>query len=181
MHLERAEVDAIAIGSETLLVDDPLLTARGVYRERPLTRVVFDRRLRTPPTARLFSTLDAGPVIIVAVRRRARNVATRSCARGAGAQLELIEPAEARDVESRSASFCGGARPACASRSDVARRRGRPGVPRGVLGRRDWSIAWNSSSPRAASASTASAGPRCQMAAIAVTRRSRRARGRLSD
>jgi len=36
-----------------------------VYRERPLTRVVFDRRLRTPATARVFSTLDAGPVIVL--------------------------------------------------------------------------------------------------------------------
>jgi diaminohydroxyphosphoribosylaminopyrimidine deaminase / 5-amino-6-(5-phosphoribosylamino)uracil reductase len=61
----RARVDAIAVGSETLLVDDPLLTAREVFRARPLTRVVFDRRLRTPPTARMLSTLDAGPVIIM--------------------------------------------------------------------------------------------------------------------
>jgi diaminohydroxyphosphoribosylaminopyrimidine deaminase/5-amino-6-(5-phosphoribosylamino)uracil reductase len=61
----RAQVDAIGIGSETLLVDDPLLTAREVYRERPLARVIFDRRLRTPPTARLFSTLASGPVIVV--------------------------------------------------------------------------------------------------------------------
>ena len=61
----RAQVDAVAVGSETVLVDDPLLTARDVYRERPLTRVVFDRRLRTPPDARLFSTLSAGPVIIL--------------------------------------------------------------------------------------------------------------------
>jgi len=44
----RAEVDAIAIGSETLLIDDPVLTVREVYRHRPLTRVVFDSRLRTP-------------------------------------------------------------------------------------------------------------------------------------
>jgi diaminohydroxyphosphoribosylaminopyrimidine deaminase/5-amino-6-(5-phosphoribosylamino)uracil reductase len=61
----RAWVDAIAVGSETLLVDDPLLTARDVYRARPLVRVVFDRRLRTPPGARLFSTLASGPVIVV--------------------------------------------------------------------------------------------------------------------
>ena len=61
----RAQVDAVAVGSETVLVDDPLLTAREIYRERPLTRVVFDRRLRTPPHARLFSTLSAGPVIIL--------------------------------------------------------------------------------------------------------------------
>ena len=64
-HAVRAWVDAVGIGSETLLVDDPQLTAREVYRERPLARVVFDRRLRTPATARLFSTLSAGPVIIL--------------------------------------------------------------------------------------------------------------------
>lgn len=64
-HQVRAWVDAIAVGSETLLVDDPLLTARGVYRDRPLARVIFDRRLRTPASARVLSTLDHGPVIIV--------------------------------------------------------------------------------------------------------------------
>jgi diaminohydroxyphosphoribosylaminopyrimidine deaminase/5-amino-6-(5-phosphoribosylamino)uracil reductase len=65
IHRDRAAVDAIAVGSGTILADDPRLTARGAWRERPLARVVFDRRLRTPPAARLFSTLDAGPVIIV--------------------------------------------------------------------------------------------------------------------
>jgi len=60
----RARMDAVAVGSGTVLVDDPRLTVREVYRERPLVRVVFDRRLRTPPSARLFSTLEAGPVII---------------------------------------------------------------------------------------------------------------------
>lgn len=64
-HSVRAQVDAIAIGSETLVVDDPLLTVREVYRERPLIRVIFDRRLRTSPTARLLGTLTTGPVIIV--------------------------------------------------------------------------------------------------------------------
>jgi diaminohydroxyphosphoribosylaminopyrimidine deaminase/5-amino-6-(5-phosphoribosylamino)uracil reductase len=64
-HAVRAEVDAVAVGSGTVLVDDPLLTAREVYRERPLTRVVFDRRLRVSAGARLFSTLQAGPVIMV--------------------------------------------------------------------------------------------------------------------
>jgi diaminohydroxyphosphoribosylaminopyrimidine deaminase/5-amino-6-(5-phosphoribosylamino)uracil reductase len=68
IHRQRAEVDAIAVGSGTILVDDPLLTARGAYRSRPLTRVVFDRRLRTPPGARVFTTLDAGPVIIISTK-----------------------------------------------------------------------------------------------------------------
>jgi diaminohydroxyphosphoribosylaminopyrimidine deaminase/5-amino-6-(5-phosphoribosylamino)uracil reductase len=44
---QRAQVDAVAVGSGTLLIDDPLLTARLVYRERPLTRVIFDHRCWT--------------------------------------------------------------------------------------------------------------------------------------
>jgi len=62
---QRAGIDAVAVGSSTVLSDDPRLTARGAYRERPLARIVFDRRLRTPPTARMFSTLSTGPIIVV--------------------------------------------------------------------------------------------------------------------
>ena len=61
----RAEVDAVGVGSGTVLVDDPLLTVRDVYRRRLLARVIFDRRLQTPTAARLFSTLSSGPVLIV--------------------------------------------------------------------------------------------------------------------
>ena len=71
VHEQRAVVDAVGIGSTTLLVDDPLLTARGVVRHAPLTRVVFDRRLRTPPSARIFGTLSTGPVVIVTTERAA--------------------------------------------------------------------------------------------------------------
>src|SRR5262245_31976712 len=38
---QRAEVDAIGVGAGTVLVDDPLLTPREVYRARPLVRVLF--------------------------------------------------------------------------------------------------------------------------------------------
>ena len=61
----RASVDAIGVGSATVIADDPILTVRDCYRLRELARVVFDRRLRISPQARLFSTLDAGPVIIM--------------------------------------------------------------------------------------------------------------------
>jgi diaminohydroxyphosphoribosylaminopyrimidine deaminase / 5-amino-6-(5-phosphoribosylamino)uracil reductase len=64
-HRQRAEVDAIAVGSGTVLADDPELTARGAYRFRPLTRVIFDWRGRVGADARVFSTLLAGPVIMV--------------------------------------------------------------------------------------------------------------------
>jgi diaminohydroxyphosphoribosylaminopyrimidine deaminase/5-amino-6-(5-phosphoribosylamino)uracil reductase len=62
---ERAAIDAIAVGSGTVRADDPRLTARGAWRARPLVRVIFDRTLRTLPSARLFSTSAAGPVIIM--------------------------------------------------------------------------------------------------------------------
>jgi diaminohydroxyphosphoribosylaminopyrimidine deaminase / 5-amino-6-(5-phosphoribosylamino)uracil reductase len=88
---ERAEVDAIAVGSGTILVDDPLLTARGAYRFRPLVRVVFDRRLRTPATARLLSTLDAGPVIIVTTADGTRAAERVDALQKAGATVETIQ------------------------------------------------------------------------------------------
>ncbi len=87
-HAVRAEVDAIGIGSETVLVDDPLLTVREIHRRRPLTRVLFDRRLRVDPSARVFSTLDAGPVIIVTTPEGIAN-----------------NPARARELERRGAGL----------------------------------------------------------------------------
>lgn len=90
-HLFRAEVDAIGIGSETLVVDDPLLTPRGAFRERPLTRVIFDRRLRTPAHAAMLSTLSTGPVIIMTSAESARREDLRRPLEAAGAQIEVTE------------------------------------------------------------------------------------------
>lgn len=94
VHRQRAEVDAIAIGSGTLLTDDPLLTARGAYRARPLVRVVFDRRLRTPPSARLLSTIDRGPVILVSTARACDAAPDRVKALEASGARVLVPPAE---------------------------------------------------------------------------------------
>jgi len=94
VHRQRAEVDAIGIGSGTLLTDDPRLTPRGAYRSRPLTRVVFDRRLRTPPSARVLSTLDAGPVIIVSTERACAGAPDRAGRLRAAGALILAPPAD---------------------------------------------------------------------------------------
>jgi diaminohydroxyphosphoribosylaminopyrimidine deaminase / 5-amino-6-(5-phosphoribosylamino)uracil reductase len=54
VHRIRADVDAVAVGSGTVLVDDPQLTVRNA--DAPLGQprpVVFDRRGRTPLTARI--------------------------------------------------------------------------------------------------------------------------------
>ena len=90
-HAVRAEVDAIAVGSGTMLADDPLLTVREVHRGRPLARVLFDRRLLISPSARVFSTLDTGPVIIVTTPESldTNRVRARELER-AGAELEPI-------------------------------------------------------------------------------------------
>lgn len=90
-HRQRAEVDAIAVGSRTMLVDDPLLTARLVFRERPLVRVLVDWRMRIPATSRVFSTRSAGPVIMVvgqtAAGQRPRDVEVRKTW---GAEIEVV-------------------------------------------------------------------------------------------
>lgn len=89
-HGVRAEVDAIGVGVGAILCDDPLLTVRGVYREGPLTRVIFDRRLRTPPSARVLSTLDAGPVIIVTEAGAAARAEVRKPLEDRGAEIEVM-------------------------------------------------------------------------------------------
>jgi diaminohydroxyphosphoribosylaminopyrimidine deaminase/5-amino-6-(5-phosphoribosylamino)uracil reductase len=92
----RAEIDAIGIGSTTVLVDDPELTVRGVHRERPLTRVIFDRRLRTPTSARVLSTLSHGPVIILASAQvMADSVHRVNELTSVGATVHAVEPADA--------------------------------------------------------------------------------------
>ncbi len=89
----RAAVDAIGVGSGTMLADDPVLTVRDCYRARPLARVIFDREMRTPPGARMFSTLDSGPVVVMTTaaaasrypeRRRALFAAGATIVEGSG-------------------------------------------------------------------------------------------------
>lgn len=92
-HRVRAEVGAVAIGSNTALVDDPLLTVREAPRTQPLTRIIFDRRLRLPPEARVLSTLEQGPVIIVTAPETARAAPDRVRALvDAGARVVPVEP-----------------------------------------------------------------------------------------
>jgi diaminohydroxyphosphoribosylaminopyrimidine deaminase / 5-amino-6-(5-phosphoribosylamino)uracil reductase len=54
-HLLRAMNDAILVGRGTIIADNPTLTCRlpGMSCRSPV-RVVLDRRLRTPPEAKLF-------------------------------------------------------------------------------------------------------------------------------
>lgn len=60
----REEHDAVVVGSGTVLADDPRLNRRLGLAAGPGLRVVLDRRLRTPPGARLFQ--EEGPVLLFA-------------------------------------------------------------------------------------------------------------------
>ena len=64
-HLLRARNDAILVGRGTIEADNPSLTCRlpGMSCRSPV-RIVLDRRLQTPPEARLFNDLMV-PVWIV--------------------------------------------------------------------------------------------------------------------
>ncbi len=53
-HKLRAGVDAVMVGANTVIRDDPHLTVRHGVRGRQPWRVVVDARGRTPPSAKLF-------------------------------------------------------------------------------------------------------------------------------
>jgi diaminohydroxyphosphoribosylaminopyrimidine deaminase/5-amino-6-(5-phosphoribosylamino)uracil reductase len=64
VHGLRSRSDAVMVAINTVLVDDPLLTARVAEQKRPLLRVVIDRDLRLPPDCSLARTAHLGPVLV---------------------------------------------------------------------------------------------------------------------
>jgi diaminohydroxyphosphoribosylaminopyrimidine deaminase/5-amino-6-(5-phosphoribosylamino)uracil reductase len=92
VHRERARVDAIIVGSGTVLADDPALTARpgGVEAPRQPLRVVLDARGRTPPAASIFHQ----PGSTVVWSTPAAESTWRQAITAAGAELVVAEPGD---------------------------------------------------------------------------------------
>jgi diaminohydroxyphosphoribosylaminopyrimidine deaminase / 5-amino-6-(5-phosphoribosylamino)uracil reductase len=64
VHQLRSRCDAIIVGVNTVLTDDPQLTSRAGTGPRTPLRFVLDRHLRTPENSRLVQTAREVPVII---------------------------------------------------------------------------------------------------------------------
>ncbi|MBI3320967.1 MAG: bifunctional diaminohydroxyphosphoribosylaminopyrimidine deaminase/5-amino-6-(5-phosphoribosylamino)uracil reductase RibD [Candidatus Omnitrophica bacterium] len=84
-HQWRGRVDAVLVGVNTILQDDPLLTVRAAPRRpgRPL-KVIVDSRLRTPLSARCLSAKPPSPTLIATTVRAGRK---REALRRRGAEL----------------------------------------------------------------------------------------------
>ncbi|MEE8586076.1 MAG: bifunctional diaminohydroxyphosphoribosylaminopyrimidine deaminase/5-amino-6-(5-phosphoribosylamino)uracil reductase RibD [Acidobacteriota bacterium] len=57
VHRLRYGCDAVLVGAETILQDNPSLNVRWT-RRNPIAKAVLDSRLRTPPNARIFDSRD---------------------------------------------------------------------------------------------------------------------------
>jgi len=55
VHKWRAEIDAVLVGSDTVLFDDPHLNVRDWVGRNPI-RVVIDRNLKLPSSSKIFSS-----------------------------------------------------------------------------------------------------------------------------
>jgi len=91
-HRLRAWHDAVLVGVETVLADDPELTLRLARGRSPL-RVVVDSRGRTPSGARLLGVGDRSPVIALTERA---SPARRQRLQRAGADVWVLPSREGR-------------------------------------------------------------------------------------
>lgn len=98
-QLLRLQHDAIMIGSNTALADNPALTVRvpGAASEPKRPRIVVDGRLRISPANRLVLTIGEAPLWIVTQKGHAANL--RAPLEDAGATLIEVPAADVSGVD----------------------------------------------------------------------------------
>lgn len=107
VHRLRAEADAILVGVETVLIDDPLLTCRlPEFEGRSPLRIVVDSSGRTPLDARLLYSKGEAPVAIAVTGRCSDERARRL--RSAGAEVWVLPERDGRVDLPRLLEFAGG-------------------------------------------------------------------------
>ena len=86
-HKIRRSVQAVLVGVNTVIADDPLLTPRPDKGRKPV-RIVLDSNLRLPIECRLLGSLEQGQVIVVTTQKAvADNVSKSEEIKAAGAEL----------------------------------------------------------------------------------------------
>jgi diaminohydroxyphosphoribosylaminopyrimidine deaminase/5-amino-6-(5-phosphoribosylamino)uracil reductase len=97
-HLMRATNDAVMIGANTALKDDPLLTCRlpGLETRSPV-RIVVDGSLRVPLTARLVS--EAASVPTWFIHRHGVDAVRRQTFLDCGVDLIEVPAAEGTEID----------------------------------------------------------------------------------
>ncbi len=88
VHRLRAEHGCVLVGVNTVLKDDPLLTARLRGAKNQPLRVVLDSRLRTPLNARIVCTQDAPTLIFCTEPLPAHAEALQAC----GVEIVALPP-----------------------------------------------------------------------------------------
>jgi diaminohydroxyphosphoribosylaminopyrimidine deaminase / 5-amino-6-(5-phosphoribosylamino)uracil reductase len=71
VHRMRARMDAVMVGVDTVIADNPELTVRHVRGRNPL-RVVVDSSLRTPESVKVLSGKNAAGTIIATIEANPR-------------------------------------------------------------------------------------------------------------
>lgn len=66
VHQLRACSDAVLVGKNTVMIDDPRLTVRGRFGRQPW-RIILDTKAEIPPTLRIFD--QKGPVLVVCAKK----------------------------------------------------------------------------------------------------------------
>lgn len=94
-HRLRARVDAILVGINTVLRDDPRLTARDVPLRRVAARVVMDQHLRIRRSCRLVREASIAPVLLITASDAARSRRADQL-RKLGLELAACDLAEGR-------------------------------------------------------------------------------------
>jgi diaminohydroxyphosphoribosylaminopyrimidine deaminase/5-amino-6-(5-phosphoribosylamino)uracil reductase len=98
VHQLRGRVDAIVVGINTVLADDPELTCRDVPIRRVASRIVIDPHLRIPSASKLVRSARQVPTIVATVP--AADAGRRRSLEGAG--IEILEiPETARGLNLR--------------------------------------------------------------------------------
>lgn len=89
VHALRNEVDAVMVGAETVVRDDPELTVRLIEGDvRHPLRVVVDSALRTPPTSRVLAARPEAQTLVATTNKAP--LERREAVEGLGSEVLVL-------------------------------------------------------------------------------------------